>query len=90
MPKGPSGDPSHGGTILAVRADLSRAWDRATLTETERRRVFMAYALCWPPKVIAAHEGRSRQSVGETVESGLSKITRFLNGEPEGEECGDE
>lgn len=50
----------------------------------------MAYALCWPPKVIAAHEGRSRQSVAETVESGLSKITRFLNGEPEGEECGDE
>lgn len=90
MPKGPSGDPSHGGTILAVRADLSRAWDRTALTEIERRRVFMAYALCWPTRVIAEHEGRDRKAVIKSLESGLSKITRFLNGEPEGEECGDE
>lgn len=85
MPKAPRGDPSHGGTILAVRADLSRAWDRAPLTDVERRRVFLAYGACWTPRMLSEYEGAARQVCLRSVESGLSKITRFLNGDEEDE-----
>lgn len=80
MPRSPSVDPSHGGGDLAARADLSKAWDMAPLTPTERRRVFMSYALGWPIKLIAAHEDKRRQSVNESIESGLMKVTDEVNG----------
>ena len=90
MPRGPGGDPSHGGGSLAIRADLSRAWDKAPLTAKERQRIYMTNALLWRPKEIYEFEGTSRQGVNKSIESGLSKITRFLNGEPDETEDEDE
>lgn len=80
MPRGPGADPSHSGGNMAARADLSRAWGMAPLTATERRRVFMSYALYWPIKMIVAHEEVARQPVQRSIESGLEKLTMIVNG----------
>lgn len=80
MPRSPSVDPSHSGGNLAARADLSRAWDRAQMTPTERRRVFMSYALAWPTKLIAAHDGVDRKAITKSIEGGLEKLTEVVNG----------
>lgn len=83
MPRSPSVDPSHGGGDLAARADLSRAWGMAPLTPTERRRVFMSYALGWPIKLMAAHDGVDRKAITKSIENGLAKVTEAVNGRNE-------
>lgn len=80
---GSKSNPAHQGGWMAELADLHTALRKAPLTFTERRRVFMRYGLGWEYRHMAAYEHVEKQNALKVTESALSKILRFLNGEPE-------
>lgn len=80
---GSKGNPAHQGGWMAELADLHTALRNAPLTFTERRRVFMRYGLGWGFRAMAVHDDVERRNAQAVTDAGVSKILRFLNGEPE-------
>lgn len=73
-------DPAEGGTWMAARADVARAWESANLTELERGTMLRYYVEGFTQDEIAEQDGVTQQSVAERLKKGVSKMTRRLGG----------
>ncbi|WP_432482539.1 hypothetical protein [Kineococcus esterisolvens] len=79
MPRTPS-DPKKGGTLFAHLADIRRAWERADLTDAQRRVLLLRYGLDWKWSEIAYNQRADSKSVRERADRALTRIAVFLNG----------
>lgn len=73
-------DPSQGNTLLAHLADIHTAWTNASLTDAERRTLFMRYALDWPQKYIVRYEVIAESTAAERLARAVGGIVTWLVG----------
>lgn len=67
-----------GNTVAVHIADMKSAWERAFLSEKQRRALFMRYALDWKLREIAAHEGVKTSTIRERLDAGLARLLGYL------------
>lgn len=74
-------DPAEGGSWMAARADVARAWEQAALSEQDRLILQAYYVEGYDQGTIGQFHGLARQTVGERLKKGMRKIVRELGGE---------
>jgi hypothetical protein len=74
-------DPANGGTLFAHLADIRTGWARAPLNISDRRALFLRYALDWPGRKIARSERAAESTTSERLARGIGAIVAQLNGD---------
>lgn len=82
MPKAKA-NPAHGNTILAMLADVHRAFDHSGLTITEKRALFLYFGCRWTYGMVAFNQSISESAARLRAERGVGRMVAWLNGETE-------
>lgn len=80
MPRG-SINKATGNTLAAHIADIKTGWEKAPLTDRERRALLLGYGFDWQVTEIAFNQGVTKQTISERLASGVGKIVATLNGQ---------
>lgn len=75
------GDPAEGGEYVAMRADVEMAWERADLTEAQRRLLVDYYVAGFSQEEMAQALGVARQTVGRRIHRAVRVLVDFLGGQ---------
>jgi DNA-directed RNA polymerase specialized sigma24 family protein len=74
-------NPKTGNTIAAHLADIRSAWRKAPISPEEQRALFMRFCLDWEYGDIGRHDGVHKSTAQRRCESGVGRITAWLNGD---------
>lgn len=74
-------NPSHMGNGLVAMIDIRRAWIATQLAQQEREALVLHYERGYTQALIGESISVSRQTAGERIDSGVSAVLRYLNGE---------
>ena len=80
MPRG-SVNVAHGNNLSAYIADVKSGWKKAPLTLLEKRAVVLRFGAAYMDREIAEHEGVDRSTITHRIETAVTKIANYLNGE---------
>lgn len=79
MPRA-AADKAHSNTLYAHLADIKNGWTRAPIPLTERRALFLRYALDLKQGDIGKRQGVTQKAVSERLARGVGRIVCQLNG----------
>jgi hypothetical protein len=80
MPK-VAANPKTGNTIYAYLADIHAGWRMAPLRPVERKALFLRFGLDLKQSHVGTMLCIRRQSAAEHIDSGVGRITDYLNGD---------